>query len=159
MKDLHSETAEKFFDRMGDVTAGMLMTGDDHHIPMSHYADAEEGVIWFITAKGTAADQAAIEKRNVNYLIADSGAKLYADVRGTLHEVNKPGKLDELWSRAAGAWFEDGRDDPDVRLLCLRPTHAEVWLTEGGAKFLYEIARAHTSGKTPDLGEHEVITF
>ncbi|MBR9765624.1 MAG: pyridoxamine 5'-phosphate oxidase family protein [Rhodobacteraceae bacterium] len=160
MKDLTSDTAKRLFDRLGDVTAGMLMTDPGTHIPMSHYADADEGVLWFITAEGTAAHQAAIEKRESHFLVADQGAKLYADISGQLQAVTDPATLDDLWSRVAGAWFDEGREDPSVRLLRFVPARAEVWLTEGGAKFLYEITRANLdSDHTPDVGEHEVITF
>ncbi|PJE31861.1 General stress protein 26 [Pseudooceanicola antarcticus] len=159
MKDHDTKTAQRLFDRLGDVTAGMLMTGPDTHIPMSHYADADEGVLWFISAEGTAAHQAAVEKRDSHFLVADQGAKLYADISGQLQAVTDPAKLDDLWSRVAGAWFEEGREDSSVRLLRFVPAKAEVWLTEGGAKFLYEIARANVTGHTPDVGEHEVITF
>lgn len=159
MKDHDTTTAHRLFDRLGDVTAGMLMTGPDSHIPMSPYADADARVLWFITFEGSAAHQAAIEKRDSHFLVADKDAKLYADISGQLQAVTDPATLDDLWSRVAGAWFDEGRDDPSVRLLRFVPDTAEVWLTEGGAKFLYEITRANLTDHTPDVGEHAVITF
>ncbi len=157
MKDNQTDTTKEFWDRLAKVTAGMLQTGPTHSMPMSHYADPDEGLLWFITSKGTQAHQAAVENRATQFLVADPSSHIYAHITGALQEVHQPGKLDELWTRAAAAWFEDGRDDPDVRLLCLRPEQAEVWLTDGGAKFLYEIACASKSERTPDVGEHAVI--
>ena len=160
MKDVDNSTEKTFWDRMDKVTAGMLKTGPEDFVPMAPYADAEENVVWFITAKGTAAHQAAISNQDTHFAISDQKARLHAIVKGKLHEANNPAKLDELWSRVADAWFEGGREDPDVRLICLRPTQAEAWLTDGGANFLLEIVRSNASSKhTPDVGEHEVITF
>ncbi|WP_010140665.1 pyridoxamine 5'-phosphate oxidase family protein [Oceanicola sp. S124] len=160
MKDLATDPAKHLFDRLADITAGMLMTGPDTHIPMSHHADAERGVLWFITAEGTEAHKAAIAGRDSHFLVADRGAKLYADISGQLQAVTDPATLDDLWSRVTDAWFEDGRDDPSVRLLRFVPSKAEAWMTEGSAKFLFEIARANLDDDhTPEVGEHRMITF
>ncbi|QPM88854.1 pyridoxamine 5'-phosphate oxidase family protein [Pseudooceanicola algae] len=161
MKDhqTRTETAETFWKRMEDVTAGMLLTEAHDFVPMSHQVDPEAGMLWFITSKGTTAHKAAMEKRDSHFLVAERDAKIYAHVSGTLSEVNDPAKLDEIWSRVAAAWFEEGREDPDVRLIGLRPANAEIWFTDGGAKFLYEMAKSVTTDATPDLGSHEHLTF
>ncbi|MBT9384933.1 pyridoxamine 5'-phosphate oxidase family protein [Pseudooceanicola sp. CBS1P-1] len=159
MKDLSNNTAQDLWTRLDKATAGMLQTGPEQFDPMAPFADAEEGMVWFITAMGTQAHQAAIEKRDSRFLVCDQHARLHAHLEGSLHEVFRPAKLDALWSPVTEAWFEQGRADPAVRLLCFRPTRAEVWLTEGGASFLYQIARARHSSRTPDIGHHEVLTF
>ena len=160
MKDSENSTAHDFWKRLDDVTAGMLKTGPEDFAPMAPHGDEEEKAIWFITAKGTAAHQAAIEGMSTHFAICDQSAKLHAVVKGKLQEVSDPKKVDELWSRVTGAWFEGGRDDPDVRLIRLTPSQAEVWLTDGGASFFYEIARANIQEEhTPDVGTHEVVNF
>ncbi|WP_199672020.1 pyridoxamine 5'-phosphate oxidase family protein [Pseudooceanicola sediminis] len=159
MKDFADKMTEQFWTRMDKVRAGMLHTTDDRIVPMTAYPDPDEGALWFITAEGTDAHQAAKSNHTTTFIVSDASAKIYARVHGQLSAVTNPEKLDEIWSPIAGAWFKDGREDSSVRLLRLIPTKAEVWLTDGGAGFLYEIAKAKLSDATPDAGDHGVITF
>ncbi|MGC0222522.1 pyridoxamine 5'-phosphate oxidase family protein [Pseudooceanicola nitratireducens] len=158
MKDHVHNLKETFWDRAGDARA-VLMEIDGRAVPMSPYADKDEGVIWFITAEGTDAQKAANGAGQVRLIYGDSGAKLYGTVEGSLTQADNSAKLDELWSPVAAAWFEDGREDDDVRLLAFRPTRGEVWATDGAAGFLYQIAKANMSDDTPDMGEHGSISF
>ena len=59
----------------------------------------------------------------------------------------------------AAAWFPEGRDDNTVRLVKFTPHDAEVWATESGAGYLYEIAKSNVTKDTPDTGEHGRVTF
>ena len=158
MKDHVHNLKETFWDRAGDARA-VLMEIDGRAVPMSPYADKDEGVIWFITAEGTDAQTAANGAGTVRLIYGDSGAKLYGTVEGSLTQADNSAKLDELWSPVAAAWFEDGREDDDVRLLAFRPTRGEIWATDGAAGFLYQIAKANRSDDTPDMGEHGSISF
>ena len=154
-KDLKGE----FWNRISKVQAGMLATKDSRPVPMSPYADRDENAIWFITAQGTDLDKAAQGGELANLCVSDPSANIYANVNGAVRLVDNPEKLDELWNVVAGAWFEDGRDDKDVRLVRMTPSDAEVWATDGAAGFLYEITKAHMTDGKPDMGEHGRITF
>lgn len=150
---------QQFWDRMDDVQAGMLEAENSRIVPMSHYADKEEGVLWFITATGTEIEAAARSSARATHVVADPKAHLYARVAGTLTEVQNRTKLDQLWSPVADAWFEGGKDDPDVRLIRFQPDTAEVWATTGAAGFMYEIAKANLTDAKPDMGDHGTIRF
>ncbi|MBY6090158.1 pyridoxamine 5'-phosphate oxidase family protein [Maritimibacter alkaliphilus] len=154
-RDLKSD----FWKGLGDTRAGLLAAGGEQPVPMAPHADAEAGVIWFITAQGTAADRAARASGTASFHVADSRANLYANVRGRLEVSDDPKKLDEIWSAVASAWFENGRKDSAVRLLRMTPEEAEVWSGDGGASFLYEIAKAKMTGDTPDVGDHGRLIF
>ncbi|SFA86681.1 Pyridoxamine 5'-phosphate oxidase like [Poseidonocella pacifica] len=160
MKDLTTDQKDTFWTRLDKVRAGMLHTDPDRVVPMSHYVDVERGVLWFITAQGNDCHDAAEAGKSVHFVVADASAKIYARVDGKLSSENDPDKLDELWSPIAAAWFEDGREDEDVRLVKFTPSKAEAWLTDGAAGFLYQMARANlVENATPDMGEHGIIRF
>ena len=36
--------------------------------------------------------------------------------------------IDRLWNRFVAAWYEGGKDDPDVALIRLDPENAEIWI-------------------------------
>ncbi|MDA8585055.1 pyridoxamine 5'-phosphate oxidase family protein [Rhodobacteraceae bacterium] len=153
---------DEFWKRLGDVRACMLGFKDsDALVAMSPQLDDDlPGQIWFITANGTSlAKGVASGDAPARLVVADAGAGLYADVAGSLSHSTDREALDEVWSFVADAWFEGGQHDPDVCLLCFTPAHATVSVTDNGAKFLYEIAKAHLTGAKPDAGAQGEVTF
>ncbi|ASM72690.1 MULTISPECIES: pyridoxamine 5'-phosphate oxidase family protein [Roseobacteraceae] len=158
--DRQSGIKETFWDRLEGITAGMLATPSDRARPMSHnIRDDDEQVLWFITAHGTDIADAAKLGSAATYLVACQHNKLYATIEGALDVVSDKEVLDELWSPAADAWFEGGEHDVDVCLVRMKPSKAEVWLTDGSARFFYEVAKANLTDKKPDLGTYGVLTF
>ena len=154
-KDLKQE----FWSRLDDVRAGLLSADGERPVPMSPMPDEAANAIWFITVAGSAADRAAKSGGEASFHVADPKANFYANVFGKLDATNDAAKLDELWSVMAAAWFPDGRDDEAVRLVKFTPHDGEVWATEGGAAYLYEIAKANVTGSVPDIGMHGRVVF
>lgn len=138
-----SDLKEEFWERMDDVRACM------------------PGAVWFITAKGTdLAQSVANGAQPAQMVVSDDKSGLYADVRGMLDHSTDREALDEAWSFVAGAWFDGGQHDPDVCLLRFTPKTAKMSITSGGgAKFLYEIAKAHLTSDKPDMGEQGEVSF
>ncbi|MGR3638176.1 pyridoxamine 5'-phosphate oxidase family protein [Alterinioella nitratireducens] len=158
MTDLRQE----FWKRLDDVQAGMLgLDGQDRLVPMSPQVDDDvPGHVWFITAKGTdLAEGVASGPKDARFVVADAKSGLYADVAGQLRQSNDREALDEVWSFIAEAWFEGGETDPDVCLLQFTPRAGEVSLTDGGAKFLYEIAKSTLTDAKPDAGAQGSVSF
>ncbi|QXT39347.1 pyridoxamine 5'-phosphate oxidase family protein [Gymnodinialimonas ceratoperidinii] len=159
MADLKRE----FWDRVEDVHSGMLgIKGQGRLVPMSPQIDDDvPGAVWFITAKGTdLAKGVESGPRDAQFVVANDSEGLWADIDGTLERSTDREALDEVWNFVADAWFEGGKHDPDVCLLKFTPASGEVSITEGGgAKFLYEIAKAHVTDQKPDEGEQGPVTF
>ncbi|AZY93616.1 general stress protein [Paracoccus sp. S4493] len=151
----------QFWSRLDDINSGMLgVTQDSRLVPMSHYTDRKVGVLWFITAKDTdLARSVASGPQDAMHVVSDAGQGLYARIHGTLSLSDNRAKLDELWNAVASSWFEDGKQDPDVQLLRLDLTEAEVWATGGSMAFLYQIAKSKITGDKPDMGDHYSLTF
>ena len=153
----------EFWNRIDDVRAGMLgAVAGGRLVPMSPSYKEELGPhLWFITAHGTDLE---ITTRTgaapARFVAAESSAGLYADVEGSLAQVDDAATLDKVWSVFAAAWFEDGKSDPDVRLLRFTPSEAEVSATpSNGAKVLYEIAKGNLTDDTPDVGSQGKVQF
>lgn len=151
---------DEFWDRIEKVNAGMLDTSQGQRlVPMSHYADRPLNCLWFITAKGTdAVDATTAGPVDCAYVVADGKNGLFTHVKGSLSLSGDTAKLDALWNPVADAWFEGGKHDPDVRLLCLHITGAEVWTTPtSGIAFMFKIAASQLTGNQPDMGEHFML--
>lgn len=153
------EARAELFARLADTRAGMLgVDGTGRMRPMSHFADEDAGVVWFITSR--TADLAAEvgQGATAHYcLVADH---FYAVISGTVSPSEDDTKLDDLWGPVAAAWFK-GREDPDILLLKMPMREAELWTsTESSLHFGLEIARANLdSDHAPDIGTHQKIRF
>ena len=154
---------KEFWDRLEDVRACMLgLANDGPLIAMSPQVDDDTpGKVWFITAKETdlakAVAKGAVDARMV---VSDNGQGLYADIWGALVHSTDREELEEAWSFVADAWFEGGKNDPDVCLLCFTPASAQVWITPtSGVKFFYEMAKSNLTEAKPDMGEQGKIIF
>jgi general stress protein 26 len=153
-----SDLKDTFWKRLDNVTAGLLSTDSERPIPMAPQADRDNKAIWFITAKGSAADRAAQSGGEARFDVADPKAGLYAVVEGKI-DIAGDEKLDDVWNAFAAAWFEGGKDDDSVQLVKMTPHAAEVWATEGSAAFLYEVVKANLTKDTAEGGEHGRLAF
>lgn len=149
----------EFWDRLDDVRAGMLEVADGF-VPMSHNIEPEDGNLWFITARGTAMAEAAAQGAATRYIVSDNGEGLYAEIKGRLEVSDDRAKLEEVWTSVASAWFEEGKDDPDLVLVRMTPASAEVWLgPESGLSFMFQLVKAKVTGDKPDYGDQFSLRF
>ena len=76
--------------------------------------------------------------------------------RATIH--NDRAKIDRLWSKTAEAYFPEGRDDPNIRLLAVDGSTAEH--RDAPSTRLVQVAVAAKGIVTrnkPDMGQSESI--
>ena len=150
---------EKFWDNMINIHVVLLGTEGNKPVPMAPLARKEDSAIWFITAAEHDTFQAAKKGKLGTIYLCDPAGKMYGTVDGALSASGDSSKLDELWTSTAAAWFEQGREDPSVRLMRFKPTEAEIWTTDGAAKYLFETIKANMTEDTPDTGEYGIIRF
>ncbi|KNG93960.1 pyridoxamine 5'-phosphate oxidase family protein [Pseudaestuariivita atlantica] len=154
-----SLSADDIWSALDSTRAGMLQTGPTPFIPMSHQIDRDASVLWFLTAADTAfGEEVNTAAQPARYVVADTSAGLHGTFEGMIRVEEDRARLDEIWSPIVGAWF-DGKDDPDLRMLRFDLAFAEVWLSDGAAKFFFDIARANITGEEPDGGRHGTVTF
>jgi general stress protein 26 len=53
---------------------------------------------------------------------------LFATLHGSLKIDNNRAVIDRLWNRYVAAWYERGKEDPNLTLLRLDTERAEIWL-------------------------------
>lgn len=162
-KKLAQDPRAALFEAIDDQRTGMLVVrGTDQHLqPMTHFADAEKAELWFISSNRTDLVRAVGQGAEARYCVMTPDGEFYASIAGELEQSGDAGKLDEIWSAVASAWFPGGRDDPDVSLLKFTPREAAMWATTPSSViFGMEIARANMQAEhKPDIGDHVVIEF
>lgn len=150
---------DTFWSNMNKIHVVLLGAGDGAPVPMSPLARKEDGAIWFITSADHDSFKAAKAVADADIYLCDSAGHMYGTVKGRLSASQDDDKLDELWSPMAAAWFENGREDDSVRLMKYIPREAEIWATDGTAKFLFETIKANVTDSKPDTGTYGMIHF
>lgn len=154
-----AKNREEFWDRLEDIRTGMLNIGG-RFIPITLNTEPEDGKIWFLTARGTDPAKAAEAGEATHLVVANDGEGIYADIHGKLSVSQDRDVLDEVWSPMAKIWFDKGKDDPDLVLMCLTPDNAEVWLgPESGLEGIISLVKARFGGDVDELGEHFTLDF
>ena len=87
-----------------------------------------EGPIWFFTSRSSELYQHIGSGARAMAHFASKGHDIWATVHGKLSQSNDQATIDRLWNRFVAAWYEGGKDDPDVALIRLDPENAEIWI-------------------------------
>ncbi len=113
-----------------DMTMMLGLTGvDDSHMrPMTAQLDGKNGPIWFFASKDSELTQNIKKSSAAVSTFVSKGNDLFATVHGKLSLSNDRKMIDKLWSPFVAAWYEGGKDDPKLALLCFEPDRAQVWL-------------------------------
>ncbi|HUE80170.1 MAG TPA: pyridoxamine 5'-phosphate oxidase family protein [Sphingomicrobium sp.] len=88
------------------------------------------GPIWFFTAKDVDLVEAMGPGAEAMIQFASKGHDLFASVAGRLVPDSDRATIDRLWSPFAAAWYEGGKDDPKLQLICFDPQSVQIWLNE-----------------------------
>lgn len=132
-----------------------LTEAHDHAIPLTAQLDKDaNGKFWFYLgrdnrlAKGGAA-------------MAQFSAKshdLFACIAGRLVEETDQSVIDAHWSNAVEAWFEGGRNDPNLLMLRFELDDAEIWAADASIKGLFKMLTGSTI-KPGEMGKHAEVAL
>ena len=111
---------------------GLVGVEESHTRPMTAQLRGSEGPIWFFTAReNTLVQNQRADSRAIG-TFTSKDHEVFATVHGRLSLDNDPDVIDELWNPYVAAWFEGGRDDPELALLRFDADRAEIWENESG---------------------------
>lgn len=167
MTDLHKtrhEPIRQLFDILDDTHA--VMTGLDqtgHSMqPMAPQVDKDRRGIWFFTKRDSemgAAIASHVSSR-ARICVISPDHDYHACISGAMSEETDRSLIDQFWSPAVSAWFEHGKEDPNLTLLRFDAYEADIWASSGSAiRFGWEIAKANLTSEEPDVGESTHIVF
>jgi general stress protein 26 len=133
-----TEIKEKFWKSLkSDMTMflGLAEGGDGHARPMTAQLDEDgfqddlyQGPIWFFTSRSGELYQQIGSGGRAMAHFASKGHDIWATVHGNLSQSTERDVIDRLWNRFVAAWYEGGKDDPDIALIRLNPENAEIWI-------------------------------
>lgn len=112
------------------VMLGLEGVGAEPARPMTAQmaGEGDYGPIWFFTARSTQLAGALAGGSAAFFTFVSKGHEVFATVHGRLTPDTDPAMVERLWSPFVAAWYEGGKDDPDLLLLRFDPASAEIWL-------------------------------
>ncbi len=153
------EHKEKIWNYIKDAPVGMLTTMDGQDMrarPMHIVQDEYDGTLWFFTKRSADKVFETDTGAGVCVTFSDQDSGIYVSLTGNATLTQNKALIDKFWSPFAGAWFEKGKDDPEVALLEIKISKGEHWeADENKIVQLYEIAKANLTDDTPDIGENQ----
>lgn len=158
-KDLKKEEAvAKLQELANDINICMFCTELDQQPfatrPMAVREVDDEGNLWFISSASSHKNNEIKEDENVQLIFAKPSSTEFMSVYGKASIFRDQEKIKDLWTPIANAWFEEGKNDPDVTVLKVSPSEAYYWDTPNGKMItLLKIATAAVTGSKMDTGE------
>jgi general stress protein 26 len=156
-----NDDVARVWDLMEKISFCMLATWNGSELrsrPMDARVRRKENVIYFLTDIRHQKDDEIARYPKLNLAFADTGAMKYVSISGEAELSNDRAKIKELWEPTAKAWW-DSADDPNIRVLKVRPTMAEYWDSPGKAVSMVKMVVAAATGSKPELGRHEKVAM
>ncbi len=160
---MHGEEGiEKIGAIIAEIRFAMLTTlcpdGSLDSRPMATQKVKFDGTLWFLTSVDSRKVNEIAENSHVSLAFADPGDAKYVSLKGRAHISNDRARIKDLWSPAYKAWFPEGEDDPQIRVLRVDVTEGEFWEANESkiVRSVKYLAAAATGGAVK-MGEHGVV--
>lgn len=118
--------------------------------PMGIQECDEQGNLWFISSKESHKNFQIENDNDVQLYFMNNSNSEYLSITGNAFIYDDRATIEDKWSEMANAWF-DGKEDPDVSIIRVRPTEIYYWDTKYG-KFvsMLHFVTAVVTGKKAD---------
>lgn len=121
--------------------------------PMALREVDDKGNLWFISSQSSNKNFEIKKDDRVQLFFAKNANSHYLSVFGTATIFSDQSKIEEVWTSIANAWFEEGKNDPDVTVIRVKPEDAYYWDTKDGKIIsLLKIAVAAATGMKSNGG-------
>ncbi|WP_394728330.1 pyridoxamine 5'-phosphate oxidase family protein [Altererythrobacter sp. GH1-8] len=121
-----NELKKKFWDALADSPFLFLQrdADPDTAVPMTAQLDKNaDSAIWFFTDKSS--NFAKLGPVTATFEGKDHD--VFARFKGTLAIESDQGRFEQFWTNFVKAWFDGGKNDPDILFLRMDLDDAEIW--------------------------------
>lgn len=158
-----AEALTKINELIKDIRFAMLTTagpdGTLHSRPMATQKNEFNGELWFLTRDDSGKVFDIHHDANVALTYAD-GKNTFVSLSGRARVTRDQARIRELWNPMYTAWFPQGKDDPEIRVMQVIVESAEYWDAPNNpvARSFQLFLAAATAGKVK-VGENEAVTL
>lgn len=152
---------ERVWDIVEHASVGMLTTrfaGGLRSRPVEPRPERKSGVIRIVTDVRGLKDNEIERLPDVGFVVIDASGKAYLSITAQARVTRDPAMAEAIWRKSDDMWWS-GPNDPNVRIIVLTPSRAELW--DGPSSLVvtaFEMAKAHITGEKPNLGENRKKT-
>jgi len=154
----NTEAIEKLKKMVDSIDIGMLSTftkgtNYPHSIPMSRQEVDDQGYIWFLFSAESDTYQHLQQNKEVSLTFADIKSYEFLSINGTGEVSRDVARIDKYWNDMIAAWFEKGKEDPNIRILKITPGEAHYWDNKTNKLItFFKVAASAVTGSKMDIG-------
>jgi general stress protein 26 len=154
---------DRVWDLIDTIKFAMLVThdgeGDELRArPMHAHGKREDDAIYFLTDRRHQKDDEIQINDNICLAFADTGGQRYLSVTGTATVLDDRALVHDLWDASNKAFWDD-ENDPDIRVLRVRPSMAEFWDSPGRVVTSVKMVAAALTGAKLEFGENRKVVL
>lgn len=159
----HADDTAKIWDIIETIDICMLTTSTGGSLrarPMSSHAERKTHNIFFLTDASGAKDEELRQDPRACLAFSEPKNNTYLSVSGRADVVRDTAKIKELWDKDAEAFWPNGPEDPNIRLVRFQPEMAEFW--DGPSSTIVaglKMLAANVTGKEPDMGANKKVAL
>jgi general stress protein 26 len=121
--------------------------------PMGTGEVDEQGAIWFMSRNDTEKIEDLRADKRVQLFYSNKGSSEFLSIYGEASLSTDRNKIEKLWNPIVKAWFKEGKKDPAIILIRVKPLDAYYWDTKGNNMIsLIKIMAGALTGQVPDDG-------
>jgi general stress protein 26 len=157
-----NDSIDRVWDIIEQVSVCMLTTqfiGGLRARPLEARPDRCAGHIYFVTDIHSAKEDEIKATPDIGLVFIDSNDKAYLSITGRACVMRDANQIKAAWRKTDEVWWPGGPNDPNVCLLRIEPSTAELW--DGPASAVvtaFEFVKARLTGEGPELGENRKVT-
>lgn len=147
------EEKEHLYELLKDFSTAMLasrtLDNSLHARPMAVAELRPDAEAYFVT--DARSPKVAEIEAHPDVLVTFQSSSEFATLYGTASVVRNRAEVDRLWKEPWRVWFPEGKDDPNLVLINVKPRSGEFWDNSGaeGVKYLFEGLKAYLKGERP----------
>ena len=155
------EALKKINELIKDIRIALLTTagpdGTLHSRPMATQKSEFAGELWFLTREDSGKVFDIHHDANVSLTYAD-GKNTFVALSGRARVSRDQAKINELWNPMYTAWFPQGKEDPEIRVVRVTVDAAEYWDAPSNAVVRnFQLLLAAVTAGHVKVGENEAV--
>jgi general stress protein 26 len=121
--------------------------------PMSTQEVDDDGSLWFFSQRSSNKESDIHRDNRVQLFYYNKGNSEYLSIFGEATLLHDRQQIERLWSPMVKTWFTEGKDDPELELIKVRPLEAYYWDTQHNKMVAgFKILAGAVIGKPMDDG-------
>jgi len=127
--------------------------------PLEAHPEREQDAIFFLTDVRGLKDDEIERQPEICLTFVDPAEKVYLSLSGEAVVTRDIERAKSLWTEKERVWWPGGPEDPNLRVIRVAPSRAEMWDgPASSAVAAHEFARAWATGEKPNLGEKRKVS-